>query len=241
MKQKRYFTSLTIAGSDSGGGAGIQADIKTFSSLGVYATSVITAITAQNTVGVDAVMAVTPSIVAGQLDAVFSDFEIDSVKIGMLYTPEIIRIVAEKLVQYKAINIVVDPVMTASSGESLIQVDIVDLYRKYLFPHITLFTPNIDEAKAFTGIDIDTKEDMVKAGHRLIEMGCKAVLMKGGHLISNIAQDFLLTESGEQVFCKSGKIQTSNNHGTGVTLSSAIAANLALGNSISESVMKSKE
>ena len=146
MKQKRYFTSLTIAGSDSGGGAGIQADIKTFSSLGVYATSVITAITAQNTVGVDAVMAVTPSIVAGQLDAVFSDFEIDSVKIGMLYTPEIIRIVAEKLVQYKAINIVVDPVMTASSGESLIQVDIVDLYRKYLFPHITLFTPNIDEA-----------------------------------------------------------------------------------------------
>ncbi len=240
MKQKRYTTSLTIAGSDSGGGAGIQADIKTFSSLGVYGTSVISAITAQNTLGVTAVMPVSVDIIAAQLDAVFSDFKIDSIKIGMLFSEEIIKTIADKLSFYTPQNIVLDPVMKASSGDSLVRENILSLYKTLLFPKITLLTPNIDEAILFTGIIIKSKEDMIKAGRSLIAMGCNAVLMKGGHLESETSEDILLLHTGEIFFYDSERIMTDNSHGTGCTLSSAIAAFMAHGLDIKESVRKAK-
>ena len=217
-------TALTIAGSDSSGGAGIQADIKTMTMLGVYAMSAITALTAQNTTGVTAVSEVTPKFLEQQLDAVFTDIPPDAVKIGMVSSSELIKTIAEKLKFYGAKNVVVDPVMVATSGAKLIEDDAVETLKKFLFPLATAITPNIPEAEKLSEIEIKTADDMEKAAKIIFEnYGC-AVLCKGGHSL-NDANDILF--DGEIKIFNGKKIDNPNTHGTGCTLSSAIAAGLA--------------
>ena len=217
-------TALTIAGSDSSGGAGIQADIKTMTVLGVYAMSAITTLTAQNTTGVTAVLEVTPKFLEQQLDAVFTDIPPDAVKIGMVSSSELIKTIAEKLKFYGAKNIVVDPVMVATSGAKLIEDDAVETLKKFLFPLATVITPNIPEAEILSNIKIKTADDMEKAAKIIFEnYGC-AVLCKGGHSL-NDANDILF--DGEIKIFNGKKIDNPNTHGTGCTLSSAIAAGLA--------------
>ena len=232
-------TVLTIAGSDSCGGAGIQADIKTMTMNGVYAMSAITALTAQNTTGVRAIMEVTPDFLAQQLDAVFEDIFPDAVKIGMVSSSALIEVIGDKLTQYKAKNIVADPVMIATSGSALIKTDAVKMLTERIFPIATVITPNIPEAQALSGLDIKNKDEMQKAAEKIFgEFGC-AVLLKGGHSVSD-ADDLLCCEKGFEWF--SGKrIDNPNTHGTGCTLSSAIASNLAKGFSLSESIGRAKE
>ena len=232
-------TALSIAGSDSCAGAGIQADIKTMTLNGVYATTVITSMTAQNTTGVRAIQDSTPEFLKDQIDAVFEDIYPDAVKIGMVSSAELIRVIAERLAYYKAPKIVVDPVMVATSGSALIKTDAVSALEKELLPIATLVTPNIPEAETLTGTVIRTKEDMLKAAKKMSDTyGC-AVLLKGGHSI-NDATD-LLYESGGIKWFEGKRIDNPNTHGTGCTLSSAIAANLAKGFSLYESVEKAKE
>lgn len=232
-------TTLTIAGSDSCGGAGAQADIKTITTNGVYAMSVITALTAQNTLGVRAVLETTPDFLGKQLDAVFEDIFPDSIKIGMVSSSELIDVIVEKLKHYGAKNVVVDPVMVATSGSRLIKSDAIKTLVERLLPIATLVTPNIPEAEVLTGIKIEGKEDMIKAAEFIGKnYGC-SVLLKGGHNI-NDAND-LLYEDGEFIWFFGKRIDNTNTHGTGCTLSSAIASNLAKGHSLAESVKKSKE
>ncbi len=232
-------TALSIAGSDSCGGAGIQADIKTMTLNGVYAMSAITAMTAQNTTGVKSIQDSTEKFLKEQIDAVFEDIFPDAVKIGMVSSAQLIRVIADRLAYYKAKNIVVDPVMVATSGSALIKTDAVATLEKELFPLATLITPNIPEAEALTGMAVNSKEDMVKTAERMNEAyGC-AVLIKGGHGI-NDATD-LLYESGKIKWLEGKRIDNPNTHGTGCTLSSAIAANLAKNYSLYESVYKAKE
>ncbi len=232
-------TALTIAGSDSSGGAGIQADIKTMITNGVYAMSAITALTAQNTLGVSAIMEVTPKFLEKQLDSVFTDIYPDAVKIGMVSSPKLIEVIAERLLFYKAKNIVLDPVMVATSGSKLIQSDAVSALIKKLFPLATVITPNIPEAQALSGCEISSREDMHSAATVLHNrFGC-TVLLKGGHRI-NDASDLLYTKDGFKWF-EGKRINNPNTHGTGCTLSSAIAVNLAKGYPLEESVYKAKE
>lgn len=232
-------TALTIAGSDSCGGAGIQADIKTMTMNGVYAMSAITALTAQNTVSVTGVSEVTPDFLRLQLDAVFSDIFPDAVKTGMLSGEELIGVIAERLSFYKAKNIVVDPVMIATSGARLISENAVKALKERLLPLATVVTPNIPEAEVLSEIAIKTAEDMEKAAKAIAEeYGC-AVLLKGGHSI-NDAND-LLYAGGEKRWFKGKRIDNPNTHGTGCTLSSAIAANLAKGYDLFTSVERAKE
>ncbi|MGN0459876.1 MAG: bifunctional hydroxymethylpyrimidine kinase/phosphomethylpyrimidine kinase, partial [Ruminococcus sp.] len=232
-------TALTIAGSDSCGGAGIQADIKTMTMNGVYAMSAITALTAQNTTGVRAIQDSTPDFLREQIDAVFEDIYPDSVKIGMVSSAELIKVIAERLTYYKAKNIVVDPVMVATSGSALIKTDAVATLEKELLPIASLITPNIPEAEVLSGITVKTREDMQKSA-RLIgdTYGC-AVLLKGGHSI-NDATD-LLYDDGKEKWFEGERINNPNTHGTGCTLSSAIASNLAKGFSLYDSVARAKE
>ena len=232
-------TALSIAGSDSGGGAGIQADIKTMTLNGVYAMSAVTALTAQNTTGVRAILESTPEFLAAQLDAVFEDIFPDAVKIGMVSSSELIRVIAERLRFYKAKNIVVDPVMVATSGASLMKDDAVETLCSELIPLAAVITPNIPEAQILSGCRIDTAEDMEKAALKIYsDHGC-AVLLKGGHSI-NDANDLLCADGGIEWF--TGKrIDNSNTHGTGCTLSSAVAANLAKGHGLAESVRLAKD
>ncbi len=232
-------TALTIAGSDCSGGAGIQADIKTMTMQGVYAMSAITALTAQNTTGVSAIMEVTPDFLREQLDMIFTDIRPDAVKIGMVSSSDLIRTIARQLVLYNAPKIVVDPVMVATSGADLMQSEAVATMKKYLLPLATLVTPNIPEAEVLTGIRIQTEDDMVQAAlsiHR--DYGC-AVLLKGGHSI-NDAND-LLCAGGKTKWFYGKRIHNPNTHGTGCTLSSAIAANLAKGYDLETSVQRAKE
>ena len=232
-------TVLTIAGSDSSGGAGIQADIKTMTVNGVYAMSAITALTAQNTTGVRAIMEVTPDFLAQQLDAVFEDIFPNAVKIGMVSSSALIKVIADKLTQYKAKNIVADPVMIATSGSALIKTDAVKMLTERIFPIATVITPNIPEAQALSGLDIKNKDEMQKAAEKIFgEFGC-AVLLKGGHSVSD-ADDLLYCEKGFEWF-DGKRIDNPNTHGTGCTLSSAIASNLAKGFSLSESIGRAKE
>ncbi|MGL5318642.1 MAG: bifunctional hydroxymethylpyrimidine kinase/phosphomethylpyrimidine kinase [Bacteroidales bacterium] len=240
MNLKRYPTALTIAGSDSGGGAGIQADLKTFSALGVYGTSVITAITAQNTQGVSGVESVSTAMVYAQAKAVFSDMHIDTVKIGMLHSPDIIRAIADLLTTYQPAHIILDPVMIATSGDRLIQDDCIELLLTALFPKATLVTPNLDEAEFLTGMKITDTLSLEHAGKKLLSYGCQAVLMKGGHLPSEEMTDLLIYPDGTTHSFSATKITSKNTHGTGCTFSSAIAAHLAHGYSLLESVAKSK-
>ena len=232
-------TALTIAGSDCSGGAGIQADIKTMTMNGVYAMSAITALTAQNTTGVKGISEVTPEFLGLQLDMIFSDIFPDSVKIGMVSSGELIKAIAKKLIEYKAQNIVVDPVMVATSGSALMKTDAVKTLIDVLLPIATIVTPNIPEAEVLAGIAIKNKEDMQKAAKKISNTyGC-AVLLKGGHSI-NDAND-LLYSNGEMVCFEGKRIDNPNTHGTGCTLSSAIASNLAKGYTLVESVQRAKK
>jgi hydroxymethylpyrimidine/phosphomethylpyrimidine kinase len=220
---------LTIAGSDSGGGAGIQADLKTFAAHGVYGLSVITAITAQNTLAVTAVHEVPAEVVAAQLDAVFADIGADAVKIGMLASPSLVRVVAEKLRRWRPPRVVLDPVMVAKSGATLLQDDATLALREELLPLATLLTPNLPEAERLTGRDLAAADDgELVAAARSLAVGETAVLLKGGHGGGDEVRD-LLFAGGEAKFFGHRRIATAATHGTGCTLSSAIAARLALG------------
>ena len=232
--------TLTVAGSDSCGGAGIQADIKTMTANGVYAMSAITALTAQNTTGVTAIADVTPAFLADQLDAVFTDIYPDAVKIGMVSSSELIGVIADKLTQYQAKNIVVDPVMVATSGAKLLQDEAIQTLKEKLFPLAKIVTPNIPEAKLLSETEITTAKDMEAAGAIIGEKYQCAVLCKGGHNL-NDANDFLWLPDGNSLWLEGQRIENPNTHGTGCTLSSAIAANMAKGWGIAEAVAQAKE
>ena len=232
-------TALSIAGSDSSGGAGIQADIKTMTLNGVYAMSAITALTAQNTTGVSDIWEVTPEFLGQQIDSVFEDIPPDAVKIGMVSSSKLIRVIAQKLKTYKAENIVVDPVMVATSGSKLIADDAVRILTAELLPIATIVTPNLPEAEVLSGMSIQSPDDMVAAAKRINEAyGC-AVLCKGGHSL-NDAND-LLYANGSYKWFEGKRIDNPNTHGTGCTLSSAISANLAKGFDLSDSVRRAKD
>ena len=232
-------TALTIAGSDSSGGAGIQADIKTMMANGVYAMSAITALTAQNTTGVSAIFNATPEFLAQELDSVFTDIFPDAVKIGMVSDRELISVIARKLKEYQARNIVVDPVMVATSGARLISEDAVDTLKQELFPLAAVLTPNIPEAEVLTGMKICTGEDMIEAARQIAQQYQCAVLCKSGHQL-NDANDLLYFKDGYCWF-EGKRIDNPNTHGTGCTLSSAIAANLAKGYDLPTSVERAKD
>ena len=235
MKMK---TALSVAGSDCSAGAGIQADIKTMTMNGVYAMSVITALTAQNTTGVRSIMEVTPRFLGEQLDAIFEDIFPDAVKIGMVSSSALIDVIAEKLIHHNARNIVVDPVMVATSGSALIENDAVSALLKRLIPIATVITPNIPEAQAISGLNINNQNDMIAAAKQIGDTyGC-AVLLKGGHSVSD-ANDLLYSNSNFKWFYGK-RIDNPNTHGTGCTLSSAIASNLAKGFNLAESVQRAK-
>ena len=237
---KRYPVALTIAGSDCSGGAGIQADLKTFSALGVYGTSAITSIVAENTQGVQAIEAVSPAMLKQQIISVFDDIRVDAVKIGMLHSADIVTIVAECIDRFQPRWVVLDPVMIATSGDMLIEPDTVSSLKELLFARATIITPNIDEAAFLSGMEITTTEEMKTAGEILLTQGCKNVLMKGGHLKGNVVTDIFLTQDGKSVELQSPYIDTKNTHGTGCTLSSAIAAHLALGYPPADAVKHAK-
>ena len=233
------YTALTIAGSDSSGGAGIQADIKTMTANRVYAMSAITALTAQNTTGVTDIMEVTPKFLAEQLDSIFTDIYPDAIKTGMVSSSELIETIAEKLTEYHAKNIVVDPVMVATSGARLISEDAISVLKSKLLPLATVITPNIPEAEVLSEMDIMDEESMVEAAKKISEtFGC-ATLVKGGHQI-NDAND-LLYRNDSFTWFKGKRINNSNTHGTGCTLSSAIASNLAKGFDLDDSVKRVKD
>ena len=231
-------TALTIAGSDSSGGAGIQADIKTMISNGVYAMSAITALTAQNTMGVTDIMEVTSEFLGAQLDAVFTDIYPDAVKIGMVSSSALIAKIAEKLKAYDAKNIVVDPVMVATSGSKLISDEAVSALKEKLLPMACILTPNIPEAEVLSGMEVKTEEDMIVAAREISETYHCAVLCKGGHQL-NDANDLLYRDGAYQWF-RGRRIDNPNTHGTGCTLSSAIASNLAKGYELEEAVERAK-
>ena len=232
-------TVLSIAGSDCSGGAGIQADLKTMTMNGVYAMSVITALTAQNTTGVRAIQESTPEFLKQQLDAVFEDIYPDAVKIGMVASSQLICVIADRLRYYDAKNVVVDPVMVASAGPSLIKQNAVQTLIRELLPIATLVTPNIPEAQVLSGMTIEKKEDMIAAAKRIGDNCRCAVLLKGGHSVHD-ANDLLYAD-GAFVWFEGKRIDNPNTHGTGCTLSSAIAANLAKGFSPAESVQRAKD
>jgi len=237
----RYPTVLTIAGSDSSGGAGIQADIKTISSLGVYACSAITAVTAQNTLGVRSVQGVSPSVLKDQIEAVFEDLTIDAVKTGMLYNKVSIEIIGECLKRFHPRFFVLDPVMISTSGSKLITDDAIDAMQRMLFPLATVVTPNIAEAEMFTGVKISSPDDMQAAAEVMLQKGCNAVLMKGGHLSGNESVDMLFEKGKNGQGIRSPFIETKNTHGTGCTLSAAIASYLALGEDLREAFVLAKD
>lgn len=231
--------ALTIAGSDSSGGAGIQADLKAMSLNGVFAESVVTALTAQNTTGVSGIMDVTSEFLERQMDAVFTDIFPDAVKIGMVSDKELIRTIALKLKQYEAKNIVLDPVMVATSGSKLLKDDAIEVLKEELFPLSLLITPNIPEAELISSLKIEDKADMEKAAGKIYEDYGVNVLLKGGHRI-NDANDYLY-ENGSGIWIEGERINNPNTHGTGCTLSSAIAANLAKGYELEEAIRKAKK
>lgn len=231
-------TALTIAGSDCSGGAGIQADLKTFSANGVFGMSVITSVVAENTSRVISVENVSPEMIKNQIDAVFEDIEVNAVKVGMLSDSVCMKTVAEKLKQYKPLFTVVDPVMIAKGGHSLMQKDALSTLIKDIIPISYLLTPNVPEAETITGMKIDNPDDMKKAAEKIISMGAKNVLVKGGHLKGD-AFDVLFDGREYHTF-SSERINTKNTHGTGCTFSSAVAANLAKGCPLVLAVAKAK-
>ena len=232
--------ALTIAGSDSGGGAGIQADLKTFLALGVYGMSVLTSITAQNTLGVQGIHDLPPDFVGLQIDSVMQDIGADAVKIGMLSNAQIIKTVSKKIKKYQVKNLVIDPVMVAKGGDRLLRVDAVKELKQDLIPLAMIVTPNLGEAEVLSELRIQNIEDMKKAARKIYKLGAKNILIKGGHLLSNKAIDLLYNGENFREF-KAERINTKNTHGTGCTLSSAIAAGLAQGKKVEEAVNTAKK
>lgn len=242
MTMMKYHTVLTIAGSDCSGGAGIQADIKTISALGCYAASVITAVTIQNTCGVTGIHPIPSDIVKSQIDAVMTDINPEAIKIGMINDVAIVKAIASSIKEYKPKFVVFDPVMVSTSGCKLIEDEAVEAIKNELLPLSTIITPNLSEAIVLTGNKINNTDDMVDAGKKIINYGCNSVLIKGGHLNGNDMCDVLcIKDDNTPYMFTSKKIDSRNTHGTGCTLSSAIATNLALGNSLQKAVENAKE
>jgi len=239
MDKKSIPTAMTIAGSDSGGGAGIQADLKTFAALGVYGTSVLTAITAQNTVGVTAVHEIPTNIIAAQIQAIMADIGADAVKTGMLSSSAIVRLVAEELERQQIALLVVDPVMVAKSGDLLLQEEAIEVLRTRLVPLAAVVTPNIPEAEALTGMKITSQADMRRAAELILRMGARSVVVKGGHR-EGPATDLFFDGSHFREFT-APRIDTRSTHGTGCTFASAVAAGLARGMEVIDSVALAKE
>lgn len=231
---------LTIAGSDSGGGAGIQADLKTFSALGVYGMSVLTSITAQNTLGVQGIHDLPPEFVGLQIDSVMQDIGTDAAKTGMLSNAQIIKIVSEKVKKYKVKNLVIDPVMIAKGGDRLLKENAVESLKQDLVPLANVVTPNLSEAEVLSGLKIKNLSDMKEAARKIFRLGAQNVLIKGGHLSSDEAIDVLYNGKTFQEF-KAKRFETKNTHGTGCTFSSAIAAELAKGKKVEEAVNIAKK
>ena len=236
----RYARVLSIAGSDSGGGAGIQADLKTFSALGCYGMTAITALTAQNTLGVSGIHGVPPDFLKAQIQAVVEDIGVDAVKLGMLHAPEVVEVVAWAIDHYRLDKVVLDPVMVATSGDRLIAAETVQVLVRELFPRAIVVTPNLDEAALLIGHAIDGVEALDDAASELLALGARAVLLKGGHLPGNDVVDLLAEATGERLRLSSERIASRNLHGTGCTLSSAIAAYLALGYALQEAVERAR-
>ena len=236
MKRK---TVLTIAGSDSSGGAGIQADLKTMTALGVYGMSVVTALTAQNTTGVYGILDADPEFVAKQMDCVFTDIFPDAIKIGMVSQPGLIQVIAEKLKEYHAAPVVLDPVMVSTSGSRLLKEEAMDTLCTLLLPLSALATPNIPEAEILSGISIHNKEQMEEAARIISQKYQGAVLVKGGHQTEDA--DDVLCQDGKLLWFHGRRIHNPNTHGTGCTLSSAIACGLAKGMTMEESIRQAKE
>ncbi|RSZ36999.1 MULTISPECIES: bifunctional hydroxymethylpyrimidine kinase/phosphomethylpyrimidine kinase [unclassified Variovorax] len=237
---QRYARVLSIAGSDSGGGAGIQADLKTFAALGCFGMTAITALTAQNTLGVSGIHGVPPDFLKAQIQAVVEDIGVDAVKLGMLHAPEVVEVVAWAIDRYQLKNVVLDPVMVATSGDRLIAAETVQVLVRELFPRAVVVTPNLDEAALLVGHGIEGIEALDGAADELLALGAKAVLLKGGHLPGNDVVDVLLQSGGERRRLASARIESRNLHGTGCTLSSAIAAHLALGTTLPEAVERAR-
>lgn len=242
---KKYITALTIAGSDSSGGAGIQADLKTFSALGVYGASVITVLTAQNTQGVYSIMPVTPNFVGEQIDAVFTDLEINAVKVGMLFSSAIIKEVVLKLKKYNPKNLILDPVMFAKSGDKLLEDSAIEILINELLPLAKIITPNLKEAELILGREITNYNEFEKANEEIISKNnIEAVFLKAGGFQDNNSNDLLSIKENNiinHLWLESKRIDTLNTHGTGCSISSAITANIAKGFSLFDSVKKSKE
>ncbi|NVM87590.1 hydroxymethylpyrimidine/phosphomethylpyrimidine kinase [Variovorax sp. SG517] len=237
---QRYARVLSIAGSDSGGGAGIQADLKTFAALGCYGMTAITALTAQNTLGVSGIHGVPPDFLKAQIQAVVEDIGVDAVKLGMLHAPEVVEVVAWAIDRYQLKNVVLDPVMVATSGDRLIAAETVLVLVRELFPRAVVVTPNLDEAALLIGHAIDGVDALDDAADELLALGAKAVLLKGGHLPGNEVVDVLLQAGGDRRRLASARIESRNLHGTGCTLSSAIAAHLALGAALPDAVERAR-
>lgn len=239
----RYARVLSIAGSDSGGGAGIQADLKTIAALGCYGMTAITAITAQNTVGVRAIHALPPEILAAQIDAVVDDIGVDAVKIGMLHDPDVVRVVARAIRRHGLSRVVLDPVMVATSGDRLIAEATVDVLVRELFPLVSVITPNLDEAELLLGRRIDGIDALEDAARALVALGAPAALLKGGHLPGDVVEDLLLCGADDvwPLHLRSPRIASRNVHGTGCTLSSAIACQLALGLPLAQAVQAARQ
>jgi len=240
-KTFQYIAVLTIAGSDSGGGAGIQADLKTFSALGCYGTSAITTITVQNTLGVTAIHPIPADIVRGQVVAVLEDIKPSAIKIGIVQSADQVLSIAEVLKTYPHIPVILDPVMVSTSGFHLINQGTLVSLQQAIFPLTSLVTPNLDEAEILANMKISTVDDMKEAASRIIQTGCKAVLVKGGHLNGPDLFDVYQDRNGVEHIFKSIAVQTSNTHGTGCTLSAAIAAFIALGPNMPQAIEKAKE
>lgn len=232
----RYARVLSIAGSDSGGGAGIQADLKTFSALGCYGMTAITAITAQNTQGVRAIHGIPAAMLQAQIDAVVQDIGVDAIKIGMLHAPDVVQVVAQAIRNYGITKVVLDPVMVATSGDKLMHDETIEVLVRELFPLATVITPNLDEAGWLIGQPIADASQMELAAQALLAMGAPQVLLKGGHLPGDWVMDLLAGADGSRKELGSARIHTHNGHGTGCTLSSAIAAHLALGMDLPDAV-----
>ncbi len=237
----QYPRVLSIAGSDSGGGAGIQADLKTFAALGCFGMTAITALTAQNSCGVRAIHPVPPDMLRAQIDAVLEDIGADAVKVGMLHSPEIVRAVAQAIDRHRLTRVVFDPVMVATSGAKLIDDPAIAVLVAELFPRAALITPNLDEAALLVGRPLTSAQDMAQAAAELLARGARAVLLKGGHLAGDVVMDLLLQASAEPLWLQAPRINTANTHGTGCTLSSAIAAHLALGATLTQAVQQARD
>jgi hydroxymethylpyrimidine/phosphomethylpyrimidine kinase len=237
----RYPRVLSIAGSDSGGGAGIQADLKTIAALGCYGMTAITAITAQNTLGVTAIHGVSPDILKAQLQAVLDDIGVDAVKIGMLHSPEIVEVVAWAIDHYRLDKVVLDPVMVATSGDTLVGQDTVKVLVRELFPRALVVTPNLDEAALLLQRGIDQIAALDAAAQDLLQLGARAALLKGGHLPGDQVVDVLAQPGQPLIHLQSPRINSRNVHGTGCTLSSAIAAHLALGLDLESAVRQARD